>query len=183
MYGDGGAYAAWAAFLEEWSAGGNPDSAMLPPMDPRELTEDARARFGQRISEALGRRLRVWADDFSRGTGNARDTFGFELVLAQARDGLRGVRALGAHPGLPEELRARLTELVDGQVRATQEQLERQLDQAARQRGADLRAIEGRRRALRSGPLTVVSAEAPGPAADPWLPGPGAGGGRRVIPG
>lgn len=183
MYGDGGAYAAWAAFLEEWSAGGNPDAALLPPMDLREFTEDARARFGHRLTEALGGRLRLWADDFTRGAGRARDTFGFELVLAQAREGLRGIRALGGHPGLPEELRTRLTELVDGQVRATQEQLERQLDQLARQPGADLRAVEGRRRALRSGPLTVVSTEAPGPAADPWRRGPGAGGGRRVIPG
>lgn len=183
MYGEGGAYAAWAAYLEEWSAGGNPDSAMLPPMDPHELTEDARARFGSRLSEALQRRLKRWAEDFTRGTGNARDAFAFQLVLAQARDGLRSIRALGAHPGLPEELRSRFTELVDGQVRSAQDLLERQFDQLARRPGADLRAIDERRRALRDGPLTAVSTEAPGPVADPWLPGPGTGGRRRVIPG
>ena len=138
------------------------------------VIETRRDRIAQDLEQAA--RLKQDAD-------NA--IVAYEQELAQARTGLRSVRALAAHPGLPESLRSKLGELVDEQIPRLQAQLEQNLEDEAR-RGADARFVERRRRTLRDNALTAVlkSPEAaPAPPADPWASyAPGAPTRRRVLP-
>lgn len=99
--------------------------------------------------------MELWTAAFARAAGAAADEFEFGRALQQSRTGLRAIRALATDPRLPDELRARLTGIVDGSVRGMQEQLEKQVE---RMRGAGdaNRRAEARLRTLRANPLTAV---------------------------
>jgi len=117
MWGGGGAYNAWADFLERWGAGERVDPAGLPCLNPADFKSDSWMRIVDRCTGALSDRLQRWGDAVNRAIAAARDEFGVAQALTQARDGLRAIRALPTHPGLPADLAARLGELVDRQDR------------------------------------------------------------------
>ncbi|MEV7780951.1 hypothetical protein [Kitasatospora sp. NPDC088351] len=178
----GGEYQRWADYLERWSEGAPEDPDGLPALDPARYPADTLARLAGRISEALGARLQGWSDALVSALNATGDEFAFGRALTQARTGLHRIRALAAHPGLPEDLRTRLTATVDEQVRRVQEDLERGLDRRSAA-GRDPGWVEQRRRTLRDNPLTAVLAQRP--PADPagWAYDHAAAPGRRVVPG
>ncbi|MEY9993897.1 hypothetical protein ABIE67_005929 [Streptomyces sp. V4I8] len=199
LWGDGGGYQAWVDFLRRWAAFEPVDPAALPTLTQEHYDADTWVRLTNHLTGALDTRLVAWAEALVRALGQARDDFSYGRELAQARVGLRSVRALAGHPGLPESLRTRLTELIDRQIPQLQAQLEQNLDDELR-RGADVRLVERRRRALRDNALTVVldqsppQASAPPPATgardsapaappDPWAYDPAAPPRRRIAPG
>ncbi len=158
MWGDGGHYHRWASFLERWGAGEQVDPATLPALSPQDFTGDSWERFTLRLTDALSKRLQLWADELTRAMGEARDEFGVARALGQSRSGLRTVRALAAHPGIPEELRSRVAELMDRQVRSAQKSLEDQVD-SMRRSGVSHRDVEARRRTIRDNSLLAVTRE------------------------
>jgi len=177
--GGGGHYDIWAAFLERWAAGEDADASGLPPLAPEAFTGDTWERLVNRINQAISRRLQAWAAALGRAMGDARDEFGVARALTQARDGLRTIRGLAAHPHLPPDLTARLTDLVNSQIRASQEAIERSVE-TMRRAGADCGAVEARLRTIRDNSLLgAVSGPATSPA---WAVDPSAPSRRRVIP-
>ncbi|MEV5661013.1 hypothetical protein [Streptomyces flaveolus] len=186
LWGDGGAYQTWAQFLRRWAARQPVDPAALPALTDEQYDAATWVRLGAHLTSAFNTRLGSWADALVRALDQARDEFSYGRELTQARAGLREVRALAAHPGLPESLRTELLRLVDQQIPHVQEQLEHQLAEEER-RGADRRLLERRRRTLRDNALTGVLA-APPPATptvpDPWAADvPGSPPRRRIVPG
>jgi hypothetical protein len=196
LWGDGGAYQVWVDFLRRWAAFEPVDPAALPALSEEHWHSDTWVRLANHLTGALDTRLVAWAEALVRALGQARDDFSYGRELAQARVGLQSVRALTAHPGLPDSLRERLTRLVDDQIRQVQAQLEQNLDEEL-SRGADRRLLERRRRALRDNALTAVLDQpppplstpptgrppsAPAPSADPWAYDPSAPPKRRIAP-
>lgn len=186
LWGDGGAYQAWVDFLRRWAAREPVDPAALPVLTDGQYDAATWVRLSAHLTGALNDRLVAWADSLVRALDHARDEFSYGRELAQARAGLREVRAVAAHPGLPEELRTELLRLVDRQIPHVQEQLEHQLEEEAR-RGTDQRLLERRRRTLRDNALTGVLGTAPpatATAPDPWAADvPGSPPRRRIVPG
>ena len=184
MWLRGGLYDEWARFLERWAEGDDAGMGTLPDIDPALLQADTLDRLVRRIVDALSQRLQAWADALVRDLSSAGDEFSAGRALTQARAGLRNIRLLARHPGLPEPLRDRLLELVDGQVRSMQESLE---DQLTRSAGVNDRpAVEARRRALRENALIAVLAEPAAPAGaerDDWFVDPALPPRRRVVTG
>lgn len=178
MWGDGGPYARWAGFLEQWSAGAPVDPAGLPPLAQADLPPDGWERLGNRISEAISVRLQQWARALTAGLGVARDEFSVARTLVQARGGLHAVRGLATHPALPADLRDRLAEIVDTAIASAQQQLERQVDGMRRDRTPQS-AVDARLRTIRDNPLTAVTAAPRPPGPDAWLGGSAVR--RRVI--
>lgn len=192
-WGHGGAYEAWAEFLRRWGAEEAVDPGALPALAEEQFPGETWQRLALHLGAALDIRLRSWADRLLRAMEATSDEFSAGRALTQAREGLRSVRALAGHPGLPASMRTRFTELVDGQIRDLQDQLERSLDRLV-VGGLDSRLVEQRRRTLRDNALTSLLAEATPPASpqttasgaaaaphDPWAVDPAAGPRRRVI--
>lgn len=183
MWGGGGLYDRWATFLDQWGTGAQVDPTGLPKLVPEDFTPDGWVRLTNRLTSALEARLVGWADALSRAMGDARDEFTVARALAQARAGLRSVRAVAAHPSLPPDLSKRLLGLVDTQINSSQQALESSVDRMRRE-GATQTAVEARRRTIRDNSLVVTTQEAP-PAAGPAWAAPATEPGRRriVIPG
>jgi hypothetical protein len=185
MWAGGGLYNSWAEFLDRWGTGDRTvDASALPSLQREDFLGDSWERLANRITDALGKRLRLWAETLGRATGAARDEFTVSRALADAHAGLRPIRALAAHPGLPPDLAAKLLEAVDRQIRAAQESLEDQVE-SMRRTGSDRRAVEDRLRTIRDHPLTSLLNEAapaqsaPGPA---WSIDPTTPPRRRIVP-
>jgi hypothetical protein len=184
MWGGGGAYNMWVAFLDRWAAGEPADPTTLPPLIVEAFSGDGWERVVNRLSDAVSRRMQAWADSLSRAIGAARDEFGVARALTQAREGLRSVRAFTTHPGLPKDISGALLDMVDRQVRSMQESLEEQVERQRRD-GAPTTRVEARLRTIRDNALTAVTAEqAPpiaGPATVAWAGDPAAPSRRRII--
>ena len=184
MWGGGGAYNIWVAFLDRWAAGEPADPTTLPPLIVEAFSGDGWERVVNRLSDAVSRRMQAWADSLSRAIGAARDEFGVARALTQAREGLRSVRAFTTHPGLPKNISAALLDMVDRQVRSMQDSLEEQVERQRRD-GAPTTRVEARLRTIRDNALTAVTAEqAPpiaGPATVAWAGDPAAPSRRRII--
>ena len=184
MWVRGGLYDEWAGFLDRWSHGDDAGADRLPAVDPALLRADTLDRLVQRITDALSVRLQNWADRLVADLAAAGDEFSQGRALAQARIGLRNIRLLAQHPGLPADLRTRLLEMVDQRVVSCQQSLEEQTT-----RDADLgnsSQIEARLRALRQNPLTAVMHEPTTPQAGPrprddWFVDPTRRPTRRVV--
>lgn len=155
MWITGGAYHAWTGFLQQWGDGAPADPATLPPLAPEDLAGDTWERLMNQLTGALDKRLSAWSETLSRELGAAADEFAAARALDHARWGLPPIRALAGAPGLPEAVRARLTELVDNQIRSAQEQIDRQVRQM-RHSGVPSAAVEARLRTVRDNPLTAV---------------------------
>ncbi|WP_372348842.1 hypothetical protein [Streptomyces sp. KL116D] len=170
-WGHGGPYELWVDGLRRWAAddGGDPvDVTALPPLVERDYPRETWQRITAHLAHAHHRRLQAWADRLVAAMSAADDEFTAGRELTHARAGLRALRSLATHPGLPEGLRAVMTDVLDKEIARTQAELERQLDAAAR-RGADPAWVEQRRRTLRDNGLTAVTADdAPPPGPDPW---------------
>ncbi|QES18790.1 hypothetical protein DEJ46_06570 [Streptomyces venezuelae] len=171
--------------LRRWAGFEPVDLARLPTITAEAYDGATVARLTTHITAALNTRLQAWADMLVRAVDAATDEFSAGRELAQARTGLRSIRDLADHHGLPERLRERLTELVDRQIPELQAQLERLLEEAAREE-PEARWIEERRRTLRDNALTAVLAEPPATAphpggADAWSYDPAAAPRRRVL--
>ncbi|MEU3573326.1 hypothetical protein AB0E96_33605 [Kitasatospora sp. NPDC036755] len=182
LLGSGGSYRAWADFLERWARGAPEAAEGLPPLVLEDFPEDTRERFRVRVTEALTRRLQDWSDALTAALNAAPDEFGAGRALAQARTGLRAVRALAEHPGLDEEFRTRLTEVVDERIRRFQTDQEGELDRLAAL-DVDPGWLEERRRTLRDNPLTAVIAETAPASRDGWSYDPAAPPRRRIVRG
>jgi hypothetical protein len=184
MWGGGGRYEDWASFLGRWGAGEQLDPSTLPPLAQADFTGESWERLAARLTDALSRRLRAWADTLTRGIAEARDEFGAARALANARGGLGPIRALAGHGGLPADLAGRLVEAVDGQVRSAQESLEEQV-RRMRRGGVTRDAVEARLRTIRDNPLTAASRQPPPsePAGrtDAWYIDPSVPARRRVM--
>lgn len=184
MWSTGGAYNDWAAFLDRWATGEVMDSTPLPALASADFAVDTWERLVHRLTDAISQRLRSWADGLSRAMAETTDEFSVGRTLGQARSGLRSMRALAQHPGLPQDLRERLVDLVDRQVRSAQHSLEEQVDRM-RSSGVAARDVEARRRTIRDNPLTAVTAEQPATstvlATGDWFVDPATTGRRRVI--
>jgi hypothetical protein len=178
VWGDGGAYAAWAAYLERWQKDlGTADDA-LPPLAQADFATDTWIRLTNRLIDAINGRLRLWSDALTADLGRATSEFAAGRSLGQARIGLQTLLRLVDHPGLPADLREQLRGLVERQITSLQRSLTDSLERQAAS-GGPREAIEARRRTLRDNPLTAVltapasAAPAPGapvvaPTADPW---------------
>nr|WP_239158445.1 hypothetical protein [Streptomyces sp. SID13726] len=167
--------------MRRWAAAEAVDPAALPVLVEAEFPGDTWERFALHLGDALNRRLRDWAERFLAAMTATTDEFSAGRALTQAREGLRSVRALAAHPGLPESTRTRFTELVDTQIQDLQVQLERTLDNLATAGTTDLRWLEQRRRTLRDNLLTAVVQPTKPAAPDPWSAPPAGVPRRRVI--
>lgn len=159
MWITGGVYQAWSAFLQQWGDGARADPATLPRLTVEDLAGDTWERLVNQITAALDKRLSTWSDTLSRELSNARDEFAAARALDHARWGLPPIRALAAAPGLPDQVRTRLLELVDNQIRSVQEQIDRQV-QRMRYSGVPAGAVEARLRTVRENPLTAVLGQA-----------------------
>lgn len=180
LWAGGGAYQAWTEFLGRWAGGEDVDAAAPPRIAPEDLPGDAWERLVARIGVALDRRLQTWADALTTALSAAPDEFSAGRALTQARVGLRPIRALVTHPNLPDDIRTRLTEMVDDQTRRLQQDLEREVEQLAAH-GEDPRWVEARRRTLRDNQLTAILTENPTVPAAPAWSFPPVGRRRRVI--
>lgn len=180
MYVEGGQYAAWAGFLDRWAAGEQLDPATLPALESADFRADSWDRLSGRIFDALTKRMKTWSETLTRELRSG-DEFVAARALNHARWSLVPIRALAGTPALPEEMRAKLTEMVDTQIRGGQ----RQLDESAermRRSGAPRAAVEARLRTIRDNPLTVVTERATGHlSAAAWATDPLATPRRRVI--
>jgi hypothetical protein len=159
MWINGGAYRAWSSFLQQFADGGPGDPAALPPLAPEDFAGDTWERLMNLTTTALDQRLIAWSETLSRELGVATDEFAAARALDHARWGLPPIRALAGAPGLPEAVRARLTELVDNQIRSVQEQIDRQV-QRMRHSGVPAAAVEARLRTVRDNPLTAILGQA-----------------------
>jgi len=179
-------------FLRRWSAEEAVDPFALPALVQEHFPGETWERLVLHLGQALDTRLRAWADRLVRAMEATQDEFSAGRTLTQAREGLRPVRALAGHPGLPESLRTRFTDLVDNQIRDLNDQLEHSLDRHATG-GSDPRWIEARRRTLRDNALTALLTTPPShppipgapppptPTHDPWSMTPPTTPRRRVI--
>ncbi|XVU23524.1 hypothetical protein ACQPZJ_40715 [Actinoplanes sp. CA-054009] len=179
MWVTGGHYQAWAAFLERWGAGEDLDPATLAPLTPDDFAGDSWGRLTERITAALSARLVAWSQTLVRELSGARDEFAAARALNHARWALPPIRALAGAPGLPEELRGRLVELVDNQITQVQQQIDERI-QALRASGVPRAAVEARLRTVRDNPLTAVT-RGPHVTGDGWSGDPTATPRRRVI--
>jgi hypothetical protein len=178
---NGGSYEAWAAFLDQWAAGESLDPAALPKLAPEDFTSDSWQRLVDRVTDALSQRLKAWSGTLERELSSARDEFTAGRALNHARWSLPPIRAVAASPALPEELGKRLLDLVDTQIRSTQQQLDEQMERLRRS-GAARTAVEARLRTIRENPLTAVTDGTGGHATgDGWATDPTATPRRRVI--
>jgi hypothetical protein len=175
----GGSYQAWVDFLDRWSAGEPADQTSLPRLVPADFAGDSWARLTNRITEALSRRLVTWSETLARELPAARDEFAAARALNHARWALPPIRSLAATPALPDELRERLVELVDGQIRSVQQQLDDSVERL-RRAGVPNAAVEARLRTIRANPLTAVTA-GPHTTTSGWDAGPADRPRRRVI--
>ncbi|MBV7699936.1 hypothetical protein [Streptomyces sp. TRM70350] len=165
-WGHGGPYETWVDFLHRWAAAEPPAGpATLPPLSQDDFPGETWERFALHLGEALDKRLKSWDRHLAQALLAAPDEFSAGRALAQARAGLQEVRAVAGHPGLPETIRTRFTELVESQITDFQSQIERNLDNLAATNGSDIRWIEQRRRTVRDNALT---AQPTTPTADPW---------------
>jgi hypothetical protein len=181
MWLTGGTYQSWAEFLERWAKGDDTGFDRLPKVDPGELNAETLVRLADRLVTVMAARLQDWADRLTRAMAAESGEFGVARALTQARTGLRSVRRLAAHPGLPEDLRARLGEMVDRQIASSQDQLEADLTRMAAG-GVSLRQIDARRRTVRENRLTAVLAEPAATGPEPARSNDSAGSaGRQII--
>lgn len=186
MWGDGGAYAAWARYLDAWRSGLGEPNAALPVIDDKDLSPETWVRLTNRIVDALDARLGLWSSALTADLAKSTSEFGAGRALSQGRIGLTSMFRLCEHPGLPTDLRRQLRELIEQQVRSIQSTLEESLrrQEAA---GAPRTAIEARRRTIRDNPLTTVLGNVGPPTpdgrrpADPWTFDPGGPSRRRLI--
>src|SRR5688500_14389742 len=119
-----GHYATWAAFLDEWGAGAAVDPATLPALTVEDFAGDSWERLTDRITGALSRRLQAWGQTLSRELSAATSEFDAARALNHARWSLVPIRGLAGAPAIPDELRGRLVEMVDTQIRSSQQQLD-----------------------------------------------------------
>ncbi|MBT2405116.1 MULTISPECIES: hypothetical protein [unclassified Streptomyces] len=173
IWGHGGDYQTWTDYLRRWgeegAAGTREAAALLPRLRQEDYHHETWVRLVNQLTAAVDRRLRSWADALTAALEEAADEFGAGRALVQSRTGLDTIRALAAHPSLPQDLREQLGKLVAGQIVGLQQQLEDMLNRAERG-GADRQFIDGRRRTLRDNPLTTA-----GPGAAAAAPAPGEG--------
>lgn len=179
MWISSGHYQAWAAFLERWGQGEPLDPATLPPLGPEDFIGESWQRLADRLSGAISRRLQTWSDTLTRELGNAGDEFQAARALNHARWSLPPIRALAGAAALPEEIRTKLTDLVDNQIRTTQEQLDAQTDRLRRS-GVPGPAVEARLRTIRENPLTTATGGRPA-TGDGWAIDPSRTPRRRII--
>ena len=158
MWLTGGVYQQWADFLDRWAVGQAEATAALPAVDPATLTADTMSRLSARLSSALQARVDRWSAAFTADWQRARDDFDAARALTQARTGLRSLRALTAHPGLPLDVQKLLSDSIDRTISDLQTQLERGLDRQAAA-SLDRTAVERLRRVLRENALTAVLSE------------------------
>lgn len=170
MSAGGGPYEVWTDFLRRWGAGEPADASALPSLSTEDFAADQWVRLADQVGAALTRRLTAWARSLALAVQEARDEFEVGRALTQARVGLRSIRAVATHPGLPADLARMFVESVDTQVRSVQRTLETQVENLRRS-GADRSVVEARLRTLRHNALTVVidGADGSGGATpDPW---------------
>lgn len=182
LWGHGGRYEEWATFLDRWAAGEQRDPAGLPTLREEDFTGDSWERLTDRLTGALSGRLRLWSRAVAHSIAEARDEFAVGRALSHARTGLRSIRAVAGHPGLPPELANRLVDLVDDAIRSAQQELERHTEALGRG-GAGRDAAELRLRTIRDNPLTASTAAGPvdTPAGAGWYADLSTQRRRRVI--
>jgi hypothetical protein len=166
MWGQGGAYADWSHFLEDWSRAKLGVDAIPNVLEQADFAPDTWVRLLTRVQDAVQERLNRWNSQLSAALAAAPDEFATGRALTQSRVGLRAIRELCLQPGLPEDLRARLVGQIDQQVRSLQTTLEQQA-RDLRQSG-DSKASEMLLRALRDR-LDVVTATTEVPIVN-WSP-------------
>lgn len=125
-------------------------------MDQSDFAPDTWVRLLTRVQDAVQDRLDRWNLQLTVALGMASDEFTIGRALAQSRVGLGSIRQLCLHPGLPKDLRARLVEQIDGQVRSLQTSLEQQATDL--RRAGDAKGSEMLLRAVRDNRLDVVIA-------------------------
>lgn len=183
LWGAGGPYHVWVDHLRRWRAGEPVDSATLPTVELLDLTEDHWVRLTNQLHQAIDLRLRDWTLALTRAMNTASDDFSVSRALVDARAGIHPIRSLAAHPGLPAGLTEPLLSAVDGQIRAVQETLERQVE-SLRHSGVDRSLVEARLRVIRHNALTAAICDIHAPPTRPtesWSVDPTVAARRRVV--
>jgi hypothetical protein len=181
VYVQGGHYAAWAAFLDRWATGEALDPATLPALEPADFASDSWQRLVDRVTAAISRRLADWSHTLSRELSTAPDEFAAARALNHARWTLVPIRALAGALAMPEDLRTRLVDLVDTQIRSAQKALDDSVDRM-RRAGVPRAALEARLRTIRDNPLMAVTERSNAHVtSDAWAGDPLAAPRRRVI--
>ncbi|WP_073788486.1 hypothetical protein [Streptomyces uncialis] len=169
FWGDGGPYASWTRALHAWARHEPADLAALPRLKRDQFDADTWERLTRHVLDALDTRLTEWSRRFALAFGEAPDEFSAGRELTQARVGLRSLRDLADHPGLPDDLRTRLGELMDQHIRSLQTQMEHAVSELARS-GTDPHWVDQRLRTLRDNAFTSVLDAPPDPPAEPPAP-------------
>jgi len=181
VWGDGGAYATWTAYLARWGADLGVADEPLPPLAQEDFAPQTWVRLTNHVLDAINARIRLCLDALTNDMASARSEFAFGQALIRARTGFASILRLAGSPSLPEDLRGRLREMVEQQIVSVQQSLQRDGEDLERSgmRRAD---ADARRTTIRSNPLTGVLTSAmavpqavPGAADAPpaWAPDPG----------
>jgi hypothetical protein len=178
MWGDGGTYAQWAKFLEDWSDEKAGLDAIPNALEQADFAEHTWVRLLTRVQDSVQKRLDRWNAQLTRALAATSDEFTIGRALTQARGGCRAIRELCLQPGLPEELRTRLIAQIDQQIRSVQTSMEQQAMDL--RRSGDYNASEMLLRVVRDNRLDVVTTPN-GPTTADWFTS-GVPARRRVIP-
>ncbi|MEU5692280.1 hypothetical protein [Actinosynnema sp. NPDC020468] len=156
------------SWLDAYSRGEDPPSAHLRPVDPR-VSPQAFERWAEHLNRAFTLRQRRWADTLNRDVRAVSDVASVAAVLHNAKARLAPLRALLAHPALPEAAREGLAQALADTVRSAQ----RTLEDSARDAPFALQA------AVRENSMPTALTAPPAPPPPPARSGPPPG--RRVI--
>lgn len=167
-------YAAWQELLDRFRAGAD---ELLPALEGGriEWSPVVAERWTQRMSEALGDRLRALSTQLQRDLDRARgDRHGIESALVRAGRGLGPLARFCRLPGAPSEVRSHLLGELERWVRQTRSSLEAQAARSRDDQGLLLLSI-------RSVCLEIPAeaAEMPGRTADSEPPAVVRG--RRIL--
>jgi hypothetical protein len=129
------AYETWVRRLRAWTADISTPLDDLPPLALESLPPATWDRFIQHLKKDLGRVMQDWANLLGQRLGAARSDVERSGALLDARRLAARRLMIAKHPGLPQQLRDALWDMLADTIRGVQDQLEAA---ATRRDGRDL---------------------------------------------
>ncbi len=149
-------YEQWVTAVRSWREDPRHDMSHLPTLVTDSLPPAAYERLFGHIRDAQQHVMNRWSETFARDWGAARDEQGRVRALLDTRRVLARRLQLAGHPGLPEVVRAELTNGVARDTRQLQDELEAALTK--HQPGARIDRVQSERalNMLRTNRLTAI---------------------------